>query len=328
MPGTAGTARPRIAPLLRPLGCALLAAGLPGTPRRSPRNPGLSPPDLRRPVQGPAVRRGGNFPCPVRLAAGRAGGARLHSSPPAGSAPPQPSSAWCRTARGGLQPPRGTADRPDPAVDNTDVYAFSSPDSPTRHPRSRTGSRSRSPTAARTSTRSPTDARYNIYSTTTATPRPTSRCGALQDHRQARQLHVPVQQRPGHLASTTRTCCSARRTRWRPSIDGEHWMPRDHRTRRSPRPGSAPPPCPNYQTLRDQAIISASGWQILRRPGRRPVLPRPARVRPALRRRPERGRPGHAGRLQRVTCIALQVPLTDAGAQGRRRSATRSSASG
>ena len=57
---------------------------------------------------------------------------------------------------------------------------------------------------------------------------------------------------------------------------------------------------PNYAALRDQAITSVpTGWQDVRRPGRRPVLPRPARVRPALRRQPQGGRPRHARRLQR-----------------------------
>ena len=51
----------------------------------------------------------------------------------------------------------------DPAVDNTDVYAFVSPDKPDYgHLRRQLDPVRRNPTAARTSTRSPTDADYNI----------------------------------------------------------------------------------------------------------------------------------------------------------------------
>ena len=62
-------------------------------------------------------------------------------------------------------------------------------------------------------------------------------------------------------------------------------------------------------------------------PGRGPVLPRPAGLRPAVRRRPVRDRPGHPGGLQRQQHRA-EVPKTRARARPTTPTATRSSASG
>ena len=57
---------------------------------------------------------------------------------------------------------------------------------------------------------------------------------------------------------------------------------------------------PDYEKLRDQAVYKlAERLDDVRRPGRRPVLPRPARLRPAVRRGPLRGRQRHAQGLQR-----------------------------
>ena len=60
---------------------------------------------------------------------------------------------------------------------------------------------------------------------------------------------------------------------------------------------------PDYATLRDAGDRrrSADGSKYVRRPGRRPVLPRPARVRPAVRRRPHRGRQRHPRRATTST---------------------------
>ncbi len=58
---------------------------------------------------------------------------------------------------------------------------------------------------------------------------------------------------------------------------------------------------PNYAALRDAAVKTYNKQpQVVRRSGRGPVLPRPARVRRALRRRlHDRGRPRQPGGLQR-----------------------------
>ena len=57
---------------------------------------------------------------------------------------------------------------------------------------------------------------------------------------------------------------------------------------------------PDYALLRDQAISKLAGRRPgVRRPGRRPVLPRHPRLRPALRRRPVRDRRGLPGRQER-----------------------------
>ena len=82
------------------------------------------------------------------------------------------------------------------------------------------------------------------------------------------------------------------------------------------------------ENLRNPAITEVAGRGAhAGDPGRRPVLPRPADLRPALRRRPVRARPGHARGLQRQQHRAR-------GAQGRgghrrqRDEATRSSGCG
>ena len=63
---------------------------------------------------------------------------------------------------------------------------------------------------------------------------------------------------------------------------------------------SARRPCPTTRRCATQATRPpAKNVEVVRRPGRGPVLPRPAGLRPALRRRPLRGRRRHARRLQR-----------------------------
>ena len=217
----------------------------------------------------------------------------------------------------------------DPAVDNTDVYAFVSPERPgyvtfvaNWHPVR--GAQRR----ARTSTRSPPTPAYNINVDNDGDAKAGRHLPLdVPEHRQARQRHVPVQQRPGHLARRREPAVPpdlhAGVLVQRRAVQDPH-----HR-----RPGRAVAGRPGLDAgLRRRCAtrptIDLPGrLEGLRRPGRRPVLPRPAGVRPALRRRPERGRPGHAGRLQREHHRAAGA-VQGRGAQAATPSATRSSASG
>ncbi len=189
----------------------------------------------------------------------------------------------------------------DPAVDNTDVYAFVSPDKtdtvtfvanwiPFEEPN---GGPNFYPFA--------TDARTTSTSTTTATPRPTSRSGGpsrTSTSAAATRSSTTTARSP---RSTTRTCCSARPYTLETSVRRRHEL--SSRIKDAPVAPSrvGPASMPNYQTLRDQAIDQRQRLEALRRPGRRPVLPRPAGLRPAVRRRPQRGRPGHASRATTST---------------------------
>ena len=189
----------------------------------------------------------------------------------------------------------------DPAVDNTDLYAFVSPERPDSVTFVANWIPFEEPNGGPNFYPFATDARVRHQHR----QRRRRQAGRhlpvdVQEHRQAGQHHVPVQQRPGHLAQRREPAVPAdlhagvvvrRRRQLRHP---------DQQTRRSRRRGSATASMPDYGKLRDAGGHHLPGRREgLRRPGRRPVLPGPAGVRPALRRRPQRGRPGHAGRLQR-----------------------------
>ena len=144
----------------------------------------------------------------------------------------------------------------------------------------------RRPTPATTST-----------STTTATPRPTSLPLDVHEHLQARRTRSCTT-RARSRRSTTRTC-NFRQTYdlWRSrTVSGSRLL-----TNAPVAPsqvGAAS--MPDYTTPARPGAprVRRSGPSELRRPGRRPVLPRPARVRPPVRRRTcQRGRARHAGRV-------------------------------
>ena len=102
--------------------------------------------------------------------------------------------------------------------------------------------------------------------------------------------------------STTRTSTSARRY----TLSEDRRNGRHHDAGRGTRPvapsnvGAAS--MPNYAALSDAGDhVLRERAQDVRRTGRRLVLPRPAGVRPAVRRRPERGRQRHAERATTST---------------------------
>jgi hypothetical protein len=149
----------------------------------------------------------------------------------------------------------------DPAVDNTDVYAFVSPDKtdtvtfvanwiPFEEPN---GGPNFYPFAA--------DARYNIYvdNDGDAMPDVTMRFTFKNIDKRGRNTFLynngPVTSinDPNLLFRQTVTMDT--------SIDGQNWVPRIKDAPVAPsRVG--PASMPNYQTLRDQAVTSANGWKL------------------------------------------------------------------
>ena len=114
--------------------------------------------------------------------------------------------------------------------------------------------------------------------------------------RTARSSTTTARSRP----STTRTCCSSRPTRSTEiDEDGTETVLLADAPGRPSHVGDAS--MPDYQALRDEAVVplDGDGGHVVRRPGRGLVLPRPARVRPAVRRRPLRGRLRHPRPVQR-----------------------------
>ena len=112
------------------------------------------------------------------------------------------------------------------------------------------------------------------------------------------QGHVPLQHRAGQQPerpdAELHPDLQPRAHRRRPVADPPEQRPvgslrrrrcLDARLRQAARPGDRP--------------VQRRQGQVVHRPGRRPVLPRPARVRPALRHQPEGGGLRHARRLQR-----------------------------
>ena len=210
----------------------------------------------------------------------------------------------------------------DPQADNTDLYAFVSPDKPdtvTHHrqlaSRSRTRRRAellrvRPPTSATTS-----------RSTTTATPSRTSIYRwTFTNHYRNRNTFLyntgPVTSLDDADLNFYQTYTLERARRRRAARHAA----RSRTTCRSRRPTSARRRCPTTRRCATRGASQALGERRpgLRRPGRRPVLPRPARLRPAVRRRPVRGRQRHAARLQRQHDRAAGAERQ--AAQGRRRS--------
>ena len=130
----------------------------------------------------------------------------------------------------------------------------------------------RGPTAARTSNPFAADARYNIYSTTTATPVPTHHAVHVQEHRQD--------------VAATRSCTTtarSRRHRREPTVrqnghhgdvGGRRTMDRESGRSRGTGPGR-PASMPNYHTCATRRSPLPT-MELFCRPGRRPVLPRPS----------------------------------------------------
>ena len=225
-----------------------------------------------------------------------------------------------RPGRAGVQPPRGAADRGRPAVRQHRRLRVRQP-GPARHrhadrqldPVRGAGRRPellpvRDRRAATTST-----------STTTATPRPTSPTGgrsrpgtATQDTFLYNTGPVTALDDPDLNFRQTYTLEQDRATARRTTYSS--------RTRRSPRRSSARRRCPTTSAARPGArrIDSEAAGRVVRRPGRRPVLPRPAGLRPALRRRPVRGRRRHPRRATTSTASRSRSPR--AAGRGPRRS--------
>ena len=241
----------------------------------------------------------------------------------------------CRTRRSrtgrrrGVQPPGGTAHLGDAAVRHDRPLRVPQPGA--RRTRSRwspTGSRSRSRPAVRTSTAFATDARYdiNVDNNGGHQARRDYRWTFKDHYRQ--QEHLPVRHGSGDLAQrrepellpdlpagriarTARARCSSR-------------------TSRSRRPTSARRRCrttPRCARRRDRRSPEKQR-QVLRRSGRGPVLPRPAGLRPALRRRPSASPATTPWPGFNVNSVALQVPAAAGSPRRATPRRTRSSASG
>ena len=236
--------------------------------------------------------------------------------------------------RRGLEPPRGAADRGRPGGRQHRRLRVRQPGQARHgHVRSPTGSRSRSPTAGRTSTRSPTDAalQHQRRQRRRRAGRTSSTAGRSHNDRPARQRHVPVQQRPGHLARRREPAVPPDATPWTSAPTASTVR----RRRISERPGR-----PVATSARR---IDAQDYAEPARPGRSPArraAGRPSPARPTTRSSStcasstcctaatcrEVGQDTLAG--YNVNTIALQVPKSDVALERRRRSATRSSASG
>ena len=215
----------------------------------------------------------------------------------------------------------------DPAVDNTDVYAFVSPDRPGYVTFVANWIPFEEPNGGPNFYPFATDAGYNINIDNNGDARPDV---------VYRWTFQNIDKRGGSTFLYNNGPVT--------SIDDENLLFRQtytlqasfhggpFETRVEQRPGRPVPRRPGLHAgLRDAARPgrhhAAGRLEDLRRPGRRPVLPRPARLRPAVRRQPERGRAGHAGRLQREHHRAAGA-VQGRGAERATPSATRSSASG
>ena len=219
----------------------------------------------------------------------------------------------------------------DPRADNTDVYAFVSPDDPS----SVTFISELDP--VRGAQRRPELLHVGRRHEVQHQDRQRRRRGGRShlhvglQHRRARRLaRLPQQHRPGDVA---RRSGPERVPDLRPDGDrrgGRHHRARRRRRRRAQRRRPDRGAVDRRRGV-DARLHAAARpghrqprrWrQDLRRPGRRSVLPRPAGLRPALRRRRQRGRPGHARRLQRQHHRAAGAEV-GAGAERQRRPATR-----
>ncbi len=175
-----------------------------------------------------------------------------------------------RTRHGvGVQPPRGTGIAGQPQYDNTDLYAFVSPDKagtvtlvgnwiPFEEPG---GGPNFYPWA--------TDARYDYQHRQRRRRHGRPHLPLdVQRHPHAhgrptlhRQRHVPVQQRPGHLAHATTTCCSGRPTTspWCGPVTPTSCCSTTHRSHRR---SSVTPRCPTTVALRNAAMSKFTGGSV------------------------------------------------------------------
>ena len=212
----------------------------------------------------------------------------------------------------------------DPAVDNTDLYAFVSPERPGYVTFIANWIPFEEPNGGPNFYPFATDAAYNINVDSDGDAKADAVFRwTFKNIDQPRRQHVPLQQRPGHLARRREPAVPAD---LHARVVVQRRAVQDPGQRRAGRAvaGRQRRRCPTTQTLRDQATIQLpGGWKHLRRPGRRPVLPRPAGLRPAVRRRPERDRQDTLAGYN-VNTIALQVPFKDVALQAATPTATRS----
>ena len=204
----------------------------------------------------------------------------------------------------------------DPTVDNTDLYAFVSPDKPDTVTFVANWFGLQEPNGGPTFYPWATDADYdiNIDNDGNAKPDVSYRLSFTTDDRRGTDTFLynngPVT-----------------------SLDDENLLFRQHYTLSVSKgggwdkliEGQVAPSQVGAASIPDYADAARPGdqgragrRQGLRRRGRGPVLRRPAGLRPALRRRPVRGRPGHAGRHQRQHLGAAGAAVRGHGQRRRR----------
>ena len=159
----------------------------------------------------------------------------------------------------------------DPAVDNTDLYAFVSPDRPDYVTFVANWMPFEEPNGGPNFYPFATDATYNINVDNDGDAQARRHLPVdVQDRRQARQQHVPLQQRPGHLARRREPAGPPDATRWSPRSTATPFKTRVTNAPVAPsRVGAAS--MPDYGKLRDQA------------PSRCPAAGRSSPARPTTR---------------------------------------------
>jgi len=194
----------------------------------------------------------------------------------------------------------------DPRADNTDVYAFTSPDDASSVTLISDWIPFEEPNGGPNFYTWADDTKYNIKIDNTATRSRSHVHVGVQHRRPRRVAGLPQQPRTGDLArrpdlnvyqTYDLTVTDGAGTTTVLAGDGDGLHSAGDPIAAPSIAGSAS--MPDYTPLRNEAIKSLNAAARLRRPVRRSVLPRPARVRPPLRRRREQGRPGHPCRLQR-----------------------------
>ena len=148
----------------------------------------------------------------------------------------------------------------DPAVDNTDVYAFVSPDKPDTVTIVANWIPFEEPNGGPNFYPFATDARYNLLVDNDGDAKPdvTMRITFTNIDKRGNNTFL---YNNGPVTSIDDPNLLFRQTyNLETTIDGEHWVPRIKNAPVAPsRVGRAS--MPNYQTLRDQAITSANGWK-------------------------------------------------------------------